>query len=119
MIYKFKYPEIVSKINTIYNGQVEITSDYLAETHSVLLSFLERPEKQISVNIEIDAPIELIWRIAAGTIDKFYSHQPAVIGVSEVNSLDSQEGTRFIVHRNINGGILDRLGEVILSLIHI
>lgn len=116
MLYKFKYPEVVSNINSINNGIVEINMDYISDTHSTLLNFLNRPEKQISVIIDVDAPIEVIWGIAGGDIAKFFFHQPAVIGVSEVSTFGSDEGARFVVHRNINGGILDRFGEVITNI---
>jgi hypothetical protein len=116
MNYTYKYPSKVQSINGRRFGHIDIPEDHLAQTHNELMNRLGVPEKTIAVQVEINAPREKVWEIAAGTAAKFFSHHPIFAGLTYLNSLGSDEGGRFIVHRAINGVIFDRLGEVLINM---
>ena len=46
----------------------------------------------------------------------FNQDHPVFAGLTRLNSLGSDEGGKFIVHRAINGCIFDRIGEVLVNM---
>lgn len=116
MDYTYKYPMNVSEINGRRFGHITVPDAFLAQTHEELMQRLGTPNKTIAVQIEVHAPKEKIWDMAAGSVDAFYSHQPVYAGLSPVNSLDSDEGGRHVIHRIIDGHVLDRIGEVMINM---
>jgi hypothetical protein len=116
MNYTYKYPAKVQNINGRRYGHINIPEDHLAQTHNELMNRLDVPEKTIAVQIEINAPKDKVWDIAAGSVTRFFSHHPIYAGLTHLNSLGSEEGGRFIVHRAINGVIFDRIGEVLVNM---
>ena len=116
MNYTYKYPSKIQSINGRRFGHINIAEDHLNQTHNELLSRLDVPEKTIAVQVEVNAPKEKVWETAAGTVTRFYSHHPIFAGLTHLNSLGSEEGGRFVVHRAINGVIFDRIGEVLINI---
>ena len=116
MDYTYRYPENVSEVNGRRFGHIAVTEDFLAQTHEELLKRLGAPGKTIAVQIEVNAPKERVWEIAASSVDTFFSHQPVYAGVSSINALGSDEGGRFVTHRIMDGGVLDRIGEVLINM---
>lgn len=116
MNYTYRYPTKIQSINGRRYGHIDINEEFLNQTHNELLARLDVPEKTIAVQVEVDAPCEKVWEIAAESVDAFFSHHPILAGLSPLNSLGSQEGGRFIIHRVINGCIFDRLGEVLVHI---
>ena len=116
MNYTYRYPTKIQSINGRRYGHIDINEEFLNQTHNELLARLDVPEKTIAVQVEVDAPCEKVWEVAAESVDAFFSHHPILAGLSPLNSLGSQEGGRFIIHRVINGCIFDRLGEVLVHI---
>jgi len=116
MDFTYKYPTNVSEVNGRRTAHVTIPDSFLAQTHEELMKRLGIPGKTIAVQIEVEASRQHVWDIAAETVDQFYSHQPVYAGLTTINTLDSQEGGRFIVHRIIDGQVLDRIGEVMINM---
>lgn len=116
MNYTYRYPSKVQSINGRRFGRINVTEDHLTETHNELMNRLGSPEKTIAVQVEIDAPTDKVWKVAAGSVTKFYAHHPVFAGLTQLNTLGSDEGGRFVVHRAINGCIFDRIGEVLISI---
>ena len=116
MNYTYKYPTKVQNINGRRYGHINIPEEHLAQTHNELMNRLDVPEKTIAVQVEINAPKDKVWDIAAGSVTGFFSHHPIFAGLTHLNSLGSDEGGRFIVHRAINGVIFDRIGEVLVNM---
>lgn len=116
MHYTYRYPNKVQSINGRRFGRIHVSEDHLAGTHNELMQRLGSPEKTIAVQVEIDAPSDRVWKVAAGSVTKFYAHHPVFAGLTQLNSLGSDEGGRFVVHRAINGCIFDRIGEVMISI---
>ncbi len=116
MNYTYKYPNEVRDINGRSFGHVTINEEFLSQTHNELINRLGAPDKTIAVQIEVNAPKEKVWEVAAGSVTNFYSHQPIFAGLTHINSLGSDEGGRFIIHRVINGVIFDRIGEVMMNM---
>jgi hypothetical protein len=116
MQYTYKYPNRLQSISGRRYGRISVAEDHLAQTHEELMSRLGAPDKTIAVQVEVNAPKEKVWEVAAGSISKFFSHHPVFAGLTQLNSLGSDEGGRFIVHRAINGCIFDRIGEVLVSM---
>ncbi|MCE2502963.1 MAG: hypothetical protein J4G05_02725 [Chlorobi bacterium] len=116
MDYTYKYPGNVSEVIGRRFGHITVPDEFLAQTHEELMKRLGAPNKTIAVQIEVNASKEHIWEIAAGSVDVFFSHQPVYAGISPINSLGSEEGGRYIIHRIIDGCVIDRVGEVMLSM---
>lgn len=116
MDYTYKYPANVSEVNGRRFGHVTVPDEFLAQTHEELIKRLGAPGKTIAVQIEVDAPKERVWELAGSSVDAFFSHQPVYAGLSPINSLGSEEGGRFITHRIMDGGVLDRMGEVMINM---
>ena len=116
MDYTYKYPVNVSEVNGRRFGHITVPDEFLSQTHEELMKRLGAPNKTIAVQIEVQASKEKIWEVAAGSVDAFYSHQPVYAGLSPINSLDSEEGGRYVIHRIIDGQVLDRVGEVMLNM---
>lgn len=116
MQYTYKYPNRLQSLSGRRFGRVTIAEDFLAQTHEELMSRLGAPDKTIAVQVEVNATKEKVWEIAAGSISKFFSHHPVFAGLTGLNSLGSEEGGRFIVHRAINGCIFDRIGEILVNM---
>ena len=116
MQYTYKYPSRVQSISGRRYGHISIPEDYLAQTHEEMMNRLGAPDKTIAVQVEIEAPKEKVWEIAASSVSRFFSHHPVFAGLTQLNSLQSEEGGRFIIHRAINGVIFDRIGEVLVNM---
>jgi hypothetical protein len=116
MNYTYKYPTKIQSINGRRFGHINIAEEFLTQTHNELMSRLDVPEKTIAVQVEVNAPKERVWEVAAGSVTRFYSHHPIFAGLTHLNFLKSEEGGRFIVHRAINGCIFDRVGEVLINI---
>jgi hypothetical protein len=116
MNYTYRYPTKVQSINGRRFGHIDVAEEHLAQTHNELMNRLDVPEKTIAVQVEVNAPKEKVWEVAAGSVTRFFSHHPIFAGLTYLNSLGSQEGGRFVVHRTINGCIFDRIGEVLVNM---
>jgi len=116
MNYTYKYPTKIQSINGRRYGHINIAEDYLAQTHNELMNRLDVPEKTIAVQVEVNAPKEKVWITAASSVAKFFSHHPIFAGLTHLNSLKSDEGGRYVIHRAINGCIFDRIGEVLVNM---
>ena len=116
MNYTYKYPTKIQSINGRRFGHINIAEEFLSQTHNELMSRLDVPEKTIAVQVEVNAPKERVWEVAAGSVTRFYSHHPIFAGLTHLSILKSDEGGRFIVHRAINGCIFDRVGEVLINI---
>jgi hypothetical protein len=116
MEYTYKYPSKVQSINGRRFGHINISEDHLTDTHNELMNRLGSPNKTIAVQVEVDAPRETVWQVAAGSVAKFFSHHPVFAGLTQLNSLESEEGGRYVIHRAINGCIFDRIGEVLVNI---
>ena len=116
MNYTYRYPTKIQSINGRRHGHIALNEEFLNQTHNELLARLDVPEKTIAVQVEVNSPSDRVWEIAASTVEKFFSHHPILAGLSPLNSLGSEEGGRFIIHRVINGCIFDRLGEVLVHI---
>jgi len=116
MNYTYRYPTRIQNLSGRRYGHIDIPEDYLGQTHTELLNRLDVPEKTIAVQIEVDAPRERVWELAASTVETFFSHHPINAGISDLNILGSHEGGRFVVHRSANGAIFDRIGEVLVNM---
>jgi hypothetical protein len=116
MNYTYKYPTKIQSINGRRFGHINIAEDYLAQTHNELMNRLDVPEKTIAVQVEVNAPKEKVWATAASSVSKFFSHHPIFAGLTHLNSLKSDEGGRYVIHRAINGCIFDRIGEVLINI---
>ncbi|HVK38102.1 MAG TPA: hypothetical protein VNA88_06200 [Candidatus Kapabacteria bacterium] len=116
MQYTYKYPNRLQSISGRRYGRISVAEDHLSQTHEELMSRLGAPDKTIAVQVEVNATKEKVWEIAAGSISRFFSHHPVFAGLTQLNSLGSDEGGRFIVHRAINGCIFDRIGEILVSM---
>lgn len=116
MEYTYRYPENVSEVNGRRFGHITVPESFLNQTHEELLKRLGAPGKTIAVQIEINAPKERVWEVAAGSVDTFFSHQPVYAGTSSINPFGAEEGGRFITHRIMDGGVLDRMGEVLINM---
>ncbi len=116
MDYTYRYPDNVSEVNGRRFGHIAVPGAFLAQTQEELVKRLGVPGKTIAIQIEVNATRELVWQVAASSVDTFFSHQPVYAGLSTVNALGSDEGGRFVTHRIMDGGVLDRLGEVMINL---
>lgn len=116
MNYTYKYPTKVRSINGRRYGHIHIPEEHLNQTHNELLDRLDVPEKTIAVQVEINAPTEKVWEIAAGSVATFFSHHPIFAGLTHLNELGAQEGGRYVIHRTINSCIFDRIGEVLINI---
>lgn len=116
MNYTYKYPSKIQNINGRRFGHINISEEYLTQTHNELLSRLDVPEKTIAVQVEVNAPKEKVWDASVGSVTKFFSHHPIFAGLTHLNSFKSEEGGRFVIHRAINGCIFDRIGEVLVNI---
>lgn len=116
MQYTYKYPNRLQGISGRRYGRITVAEDFLAQTHEELMSRLGAPDKTIAVQVEVNATKEKVWDTAVGSISKFFSHHPVFAGLTRLNSLGSDEGGKFIVHRAINGCIFDRIGEVLVNM---
>jgi hypothetical protein len=74
------------------------------------------PGRTVELTMEVEVPLEQLWRAAAGSVRDFFSHQPGFAGLTHLNTLGSDEGGRYIVHRIIDGVHCDRIGEVLLNM---
>jgi hypothetical protein len=116
MNYTYRYPgSIQIRLGRRY-GQVEVTEEYLAETHDLLMDRIDHPMKTLSISLEIEATAERIWDVATSSINTFYGFQPGVAGVVDLNELGSQEGGRHVVYRTKEGKYTARIGEVLVNL---
>ncbi|MBS1912201.1 MAG: hypothetical protein JST22_09460 [Bacteroidetes bacterium] len=116
MNYTYRYPARVQHINGRRYGHVHISEADLNQTHTELLDRLDVPEKTIAVQVEVNAPKEKVWEIAASSVAKFFSHHPIFAGLTYLGPLMSGEGGRYVIHRTINGCIFDRMGEVLINM---
>ena len=116
MEYTYKYPANVREVNGRRFGHIIIPEAFLSQTQEELVKRLGVPGKTIAVQIEVNASKERIWEVAATSVEAFFSHQPVYAGLSPINSLESEEGGRYIIHRVIDGTVSDRIGEVIISM---
>ena len=116
MEYTYRYPDNVSEVNGRRFGHITVPEAFLAQTHEELLKRLGAPGKTIVVQIEVNAPKETVWEVAAGSVDTFFSHQPVYAGTSSINPFGGDEGGRFVTHRIMDGGVLDRVGEVLINI---
>ncbi len=116
MNYTYRYPTKIQSINGRRFGHININEEFLNQTHTELLSRLDVPEKTIAVQVEVESPRDRVWEIAAASVEAFFSHHPILAGLSPLNSLGSDEGGRFVIHRVINGCIFDRIGEVLVHI---
>lgn len=116
MNYTYKYPSKVQDISGRRYGHITINDEHMSQTLNELMSRLGMPEKTIAVQVEVNASRERIWEIAASSVAQFFSHHPVFAGLSYLNSLGSEEGGRYIIHRAINGCIFDRVGEVMVNM---
>lgn len=116
MNYTYKYPTRVQSISGRRYGHISVQEEHLAQTHNELVSRLGAPEKTIAVQVEVEAPKTRVWELAAGSVSRFFSHHPVFAGLTMLNSLGSDEGGRFVLHRAINGCIFDRFGEVVVHM---
>lgn len=116
MTYTYKYPVQVRNVNGRRFGHIDFPEEYLIATQELLLQRLGTPEKTVAVQVEINAPREKVWQVAADNVAAFFWHHPVFAGLSYISSLESQEGGRFIIHRAINGTIVDRVGEVLVNI---
>ncbi len=116
MEYTYKYPANVREVNGRRFGHIVVPDEFLSQTQEELVKRLGAPGKTIAVQIEVNASKEYIWEVAASSADVFFSHQPVYAGLSPINSLGSEEGGRYIIHRVIDGTVSDRMGEVIINM---
>lgn len=116
MDYRYKYPANVREVNGRRFGHITIPDEFLAQTHEELIKRLGAPGKTIAVQIEVNASKERVWEVAASSVEAFFSHQPVYAGLTPINSLGSEEGGRYIIHRVIDGAVHDRMGEVIINM---
>src|SRR2546423_340008 len=116
MQYTFRYPAEASRLTGRRNDCIVINDGHLEQTHEELLNRLGNPDKGDELVVEIDAPLEHIWLLAAGSVSRFFSHQPGFLGLTQLNSLDSDEGGRYIIHRIIKGVVCNRIGEVLINM---
>ncbi len=116
MQYTYKYPNKVQSVNGRRFGRISISEDHLTETHNELMNRLGSPDKTIAVQVEVEASRERVWEVAAGSVAGFFSHHPVFAGLTQLNSLESEEGGRYVIHRTINGCIFDRIGEVMVKI---
>lgn len=116
MEYTYKYPANVREVNGRRFGHITISGEFLSQTHEELVKRLGVPGKTIAVQIEVNASKERIWDVAASSVEAFFSHQPVYAGLSPINSLGSEEGGKYIIHRVIDGAVSDRIGEVVINM---
>jgi hypothetical protein len=88
----------------------------LVQTHDELLQRLDIPYTTLTVRFDLQASRRRVWQLAAGSISRFFSHDRAFAGVTPLKGRGMAEGDRFVIHREIRGGILDRIGETLISL---
>ena len=116
MEYTYKYPANVREVNGRRFGHITVPDEFLSQTQEELVKRLGVPGKTIAVQIEVNASKDHIWEVAASSAEVFFSHQPVYAGLSPINSLGSEEGGRYIIHRVIDGTVSDRMGEVIINM---
>lgn len=116
MEYTYKYPANVREVNGRRFGHITVPDEFLSQTQEELVKRLGVPGKTIAVQIEVNASKDHIWDVAASSVEAFFSHQPVYAGLSPINSLGSEEGGRYIIHRVIDGTVSDRMGEVIINM---
>jgi hypothetical protein len=97
-------------------GHISISEEHLAQTHQELMNRIDDPTKTIAVRVEIDAPLETVWGVAAESVSRFFSHHPNYAGFTYINLLGSDEGGRYVIHRASNSGVIDRTGEILVQL---
>jgi hypothetical protein len=116
MLYTYRYPGSPGTEQKARYEQLYIQEDYLDHTHTELMNRLDDPSNTLGVSTEIDAPLDVVWEEAAGSAGVFFSHHPGYLCLIHLNSLGSQEGGRYVVVREHNGGTLDRIGEVLVNM---
>ncbi len=115
MLYTYAYPGSARGDPRSYE-RIFVHEDHLDQTHCELIDRLDTPGNTIGISTELDAPPEVVWHEAAGSVGVFFSHLPAYRCLVHLNSLGSQEGGRYVVIREDRGRRLDRIGEVLVHL---
>lgn len=116
MEYTYKYPYRVQSLSGRRSGRININEGHLAQVHEELMNRIDTPAHTIAVRVEIAARPETIWQIATGSAGAFFAHHPGFAGLTHVNSLGSDEGGRYVIHRAGRHGVVDRMGEVLVNL---
>jgi hypothetical protein len=116
MEYVYRYPYKVQSLSGRRSGRITINEAHLTQLHEELINRLDTPAHTIAVRAEIDASPARIWQVAAASVGAFFSHHPGFAGLTHINSLGSEEGGRYIIHRAGRRGVVDRMGEVLMHL---
>ena len=115
MLYTYTYPKSARSEKQSFE-RIYVQEDWLDQTHTELINRLDSPGNTVGISTEIDAPFDVVWQEAAGSVGVFFSHMPDYRCLVHLNSLGTDEGGRYVVIRESGEHRLDRIGEVLIHL---